>query len=114
MNLRVTVDDEFFRHDICNDDVRRVYPHLPSTPQSRLVYVIECDRRAYETIKHEYPEFTPPHHSELLPCRTPTAPTTDRRQPESATASSSAVSTAAAGPSPPRSLPHAHSSDTHT
>ena len=52
--LTVVVDDTVFRHDILNDDVRRVHPDLPTTPGSRGRHLAECDARAYETIRREY------------------------------------------------------------
>ena len=58
--LTVVVDDTVFRHDILNDDVRRVHPDLPTTPGSRGRHLAECDARAYETIRREYPGFRPP------------------------------------------------------
>ena len=57
----LTVDDDTIRHDINSDDVRRVYPDLPSTPVERLGFLKDCDRQAYERIRNQYPLLRPPN-----------------------------------------------------
>lgn len=56
----VHVDDTGIRHDINSDDMRRVHPDLPKTCEGRLKHVRSCDERAYQTIRDQFPCFTPP------------------------------------------------------
>lgn len=57
----VVVDDDVLRRDIDSDDMRRVHPDLPlDDPKKRLVHQQCCDLRAYGTIRHSLPDFTPP------------------------------------------------------
>jgi hypothetical protein len=45
----LVVDDDHFRHDIDSDDVRRVYPDLPTgDARERLLFLERCDMRAFE------------------------------------------------------------------
>ena len=55
-------DDAPIRHDIDNDDVRRTYPRLATSYRARAARqrAFEArDRRAYEEIRHVYPNFCP-------------------------------------------------------
>lgn len=52
------------RRDIDSDDMRRVHPEVTrqKTPQELRAHLARCDAKAYETIRHQFPQFTPPHH----------------------------------------------------
>lgn len=57
--LRVN-DDAPLRRDTDSEDMRRIFPDLPSTAHDRNVLLSQCDRLAYDTIRHDFPQFTPP------------------------------------------------------
>jgi len=62
----IKVDDNHFRHDIVSDDVKRVHPDLPDTPEKRLAHQHKCDVEAYDTIKKDFPLFLPPSTNDCV------------------------------------------------
>lgn len=48
-------DDAPLRQDVDSDDVRRVYPSLPATPQERTALLRARDAEAYRAVKNAFP-----------------------------------------------------------
>ena len=58
-------EEAAIRRDIDNDQVRQIFPRLPTTPNKRNAFFVECDRKAYESVKRRYPALTPPHTQQI-------------------------------------------------
>ena len=52
-------DDAPMRQDTDSEDIRRIFPDLPASAHGRNMLLAQCDRIAYDTIRHAFPGFMP-------------------------------------------------------
>lgn len=66
-------DDAPVRQDTNSDDIRSVFPDLPSGVNHNH-FLRRCDTKAYNSICDRFPDFHPPSYGEVLKCVTPLPP----------------------------------------